>query len=390
MALTLSDVYTQTKNQYNLKLICGGNGLSNIMNWVYISEDINTAEFLKGGELIITTGLSYSNPSWLYQFIQTLILQNTCGIIINVGKYIHEQYITTDIITLCESNHFPLFIMPWEIHIYDITHDYYNRLFHDAHKDRIITDAFLSLIRRDEHMVHSIRRLEEHNYLGQESYYTFLLSVGIDTSIEDICPHIMFSINSYLKSHQLNYHVVFYKNNLLFICYNNTIEVVKQSIPSFLTYLKNVYKSFHFYIGISDLAFPLNELSSSYKQALAALSMSIHSKKEIYTFEELGFFKLLLSVNDVDFLKDYVNKYLGSLIKYDELHHSNYLETLHQYLLHNGRIQLIAQAMFCHRNTINYRIHMLKENLGYDLEDIQVRFHLLTSFYILDYLKILS
>ena len=36
--------------------------------------------------------------------------------------------------------------MPWKVHIYDITRDYYNKIFMDTQKDTSITDAFLSFI----------------------------------------------------------------------------------------------------------------------------------------------------------------------------------------------------------------------------------------------------
>lgn len=390
MALTLNEIYSQTKTLYNLNLLCGENGLSNIVNWVYISEDINNADFLRGGELVITTGLSFHDSSWLYNFIEKLIKQHTCGIIVNIGKYIHVDDITNDILKLCNEHNFPLFVMPWEIHIYDITHDYYNRLFQDAHIDSTITDAFLSLIRQDDNTNHSIKLLEDYSYLENESYCIFILSyLSADTDTKDLQQHLLFSVNSYLKLNQLKYRVALYKNNILFVCHNETVEKIKKILTPFLDYLRKYYLQLEFHIGVGNSTFQLKELSLSYRQALAALTMSTHQKKPTYTFEEMGFFKLLLSVNDENVLKDYAYGYLGKLIEYDNLHNSNYLETLRQYLLYNGSIQMIAHAMFCHRNTINYRIHVLKENLDYDLENTQIRFNLMASFYIIDYLRIL-
>ena len=51
--------------------------------------------------------------------------------------------------------------MPWEVHIYDITRDYYNRIFMDTQKDTSITDAFLSFIEEDSlHHYDALRTLE--------------------------------------------------------------------------------------------------------------------------------------------------------------------------------------------------------------------------------------
>ena len=54
MPLTLNELYIQTKHQYHLSMIAGETGIDHIMNWVYVSEDSSTHDFLKGGELIIT------------------------------------------------------------------------------------------------------------------------------------------------------------------------------------------------------------------------------------------------------------------------------------------------------------------------------------------------
>ena len=82
MAILLRDLYKETKSTYGLDLIAGEEGLDNLMNWVYISEDPGTLEFLHGGELIITTGVLCGNEYWLYNFIKGLIEHKTCGLII--------------------------------------------------------------------------------------------------------------------------------------------------------------------------------------------------------------------------------------------------------------------------------------------------------------------
>ena len=50
MPLTLNELYTQTKHQYHLSMIAGKTGIDHIMNWVYVSEDSSTHDFLKGGD----------------------------------------------------------------------------------------------------------------------------------------------------------------------------------------------------------------------------------------------------------------------------------------------------------------------------------------------------
>ena len=80
MPLTLNELYTQTKHQYHLSMIAGETGIDHIMNWVYVSEGSSTHDFLKGGELIITTGINCQDEASLYDFIETMIKSHTCGI----------------------------------------------------------------------------------------------------------------------------------------------------------------------------------------------------------------------------------------------------------------------------------------------------------------------
>ena len=149
MPLTLNELYTQTKHQYHLSMIAGETGIDHIMNWVYVSEDSSTHDFLKGGELIITTGINCQDEASLYDFIETMIKSHTCGMILNTGKIYSFPKISLILLKHCATNHnYPLIEMPWKVHIYDITRDYYNKIFMDTQKDTSITDAFYLLLKK--------------------------------------------------------------------------------------------------------------------------------------------------------------------------------------------------------------------------------------------------
>ena len=79
---------------------------------------------------------------------------------------------------------------------------------------------------------------------------------------------------------------------------------------------------------------------------------------------------------------------LGPVFDYDEQHHSNYTDTLYQYLLCDGSILRIADALYCHRNTVNYRVKLLKETLHYQLDDVPTRCELLIAYQIQEFLTL--
>lgn len=148
MAIVLSDLYEETGKKYELQLIAGENGLNRELNWVYVAEDQTNSGFLRKGELIISTGALYDHSEdWLLRFVRILWDRHTCGLILNIGKHLFAKDISRDVISFCNSHAFPLFTMPWHIHIYDITRDYYDRLFLDSrNKEKIDFFKLLSAI----------------------------------------------------------------------------------------------------------------------------------------------------------------------------------------------------------------------------------------------------
>ncbi|HEX3012487.1 MAG TPA: PucR family transcriptional regulator ligand-binding domain-containing protein, partial [Syntrophomonadaceae bacterium] len=130
MKLILSDLYYLYKEKYHFSLVAGNEGLTGNLAWVYVSEDILTTNFLRGGELVVTTGLSANqDKDWLYKFVKALISRQCCGLIINTGNYISPKNISDDVIEHCNRYNFPLITMPWDVHISDVMNDYYNEIF---------------------------------------------------------------------------------------------------------------------------------------------------------------------------------------------------------------------------------------------------------------------
>lgn len=395
MALSLLTIFEETKKKYKLELICGEDGLNNIMKWVYISEDIATSAFLQSGELIITTGVSsHQSESWLYDFIYALIQQNTCGLILNTGTYIREEDITEEIRALCRHFHYPLFTMPWETRIYDITHDYYNRIFNDTQTEKTITAAFLSLIHRTADPAQSEAILAGYGYPAGRSYCVCYMQYSIpeaSTLTEETATNrILFALERYLKNRHPGFHLCQNQHLFFIIAPETTSALLEKDMEELTDTLTAHFPDLNFSIGLGSEASSLSELPRSFLHARAAASMAVYRNMDFFAFNNMGFFRILLSVSDRRILESYAEEQLGTIRRYDQAHNSRYLDTLYQYLLYNGSIQKIAEALFCHRNTINYRIRVLKEELGCPLDDVGARFELMAAFQIMEYLNVLE
>lgn len=71
---------------------------------------------------------------------------------------------------------------------------------------------------------------------------------------------------------------------------------------------------------------------------------------------------------------------LAQLQAYDQDNHTDFYETLRHYLRQERSTALTAGEMGLHRNTLLYRITRIQEITQLDLENPEVRFHLLLSF----------
>ncbi len=125
-------------------------------------------------------------------------------------------------------------------------------------------------------------------------------------------------------------------------------------------------KDLQLIIGVSKANKQLKNASTSYQEAVQALSVYSCSGSRVLFYEELGVYQLLLSLNDGQRLQTFVRNYLGPLIDHDESKGSELLLTLRVYLDHDGSKQIAAQKLFIVRQSLYYRLDKITELLGED------------------------
>lgn len=107
-------------------------------------------------------------------------------------------------------------------------------------------------------------------------------------------------------------------------------------------------------------------------------------EKFLRIYNEYKFYNLLLSCKDRDVLLDNIHPSLHILREYDQENEGNLMETLRHFLEQNQSINDTAEAMYVHRNTINYRLTRIRSLTGIDWTDYHERLELENSFQIMD------
>ena len=372
MRTQVSELYESAKDKHRLSLHGGQSGLTNSAYWVYLAEDFQNMSFLKGGELVITTGLFTQGGVTLDDFICALVMRNCSGILINVGKYLQVSDITPEILELCNTNNLPIFTMPWEVHLVDIMQDYCSLILHNNQSEYHLNAAFQSALYQTPAHENILRTLNQSGFATAADYRVLVIQ-NLQSTARITLP---------LNSHKLKYHL-FGHDNLQILIYNSAQSQI--SLPELIEIIC-FYDGIK--LGIGDTIHSLAHIAQCYKRARFALAAAVFWKRSFVNFDDLGLFQVLFSTSDPDLLQRIHKRYLGKLEEHDGAHESDYLNTLRTFLLSDCNILETAARMHTHRNTIVYRIKKIKELLNTELDNSAIKFDLLMAFYIQEYFSI--
>jgi sugar diacid utilization regulator len=121
-----------------------------------------------------------------------------------------------------------------------------------------------------------------------------------------------------------------------------------------------------------------SDFPRSYREAQLAMALQENAATgpTVLTWESLGAYQILSTVDDVSGVERFVKEQLGPLFQYDAQKHSDLVETLSRYLESGCNHANAAQALIVHRNTLKYRLDRIREIAGCDLADPDTRFNL--------------
>jgi len=104
------------------RIIAGEKGLSNLVNWVHVLEirDI-VKECVNGHELILTSGISFTNKEVAVKYLTELIEQEVSGLCIDTTLYYRK--VDQEVIDLANQSNFPLIVITEFTRFIDICRD---------------------------------------------------------------------------------------------------------------------------------------------------------------------------------------------------------------------------------------------------------------------------
>ena len=334
MALTLEYFYHHTQSKYQLCLLTPTANLYRLISWVHLVEDRSNCSFLRGNELIITTGMETAKPGELLPFVQQLADQHACGLVLNMGPYISS--VPQEVNDWCLAHRFPLFAMPWEVHIADIMQDYCNEIISEKRTQDLRTEAL-------EHALHM--NISEKDIPVLEGFRGCFLLVSDQ--------ELSFPWYAHVRMGELFYYA----------------SVTLPSVP----------KEAH--CGVSEPVSSPYSLPVQAKHAGRALTVSRIRSESLTHFRNIGLYNTVLAIDDPEVFAQ-AEKLLSPLTD------PALRQTLRSWLEHDGSIQAVAQELFMHRNTVNFRIKRLRRIFA--LDTALQKTELLLAFYMEDVRRIMA
>ena len=173
--------------------------------------------------------------------------------------------------------------------------------------------------------------------------------------------------------------VVFHDNFLVTVINNRSSAYAREVIRVLMDTSHNKLLS-----GVSYGFQSLAALKAFYQQAHNAVQKALLTNQDIVYFDDIFYDELVACANSTPYLYSMIHPDILLLYESDQSNGTEYIRTLHAYLICSGNSREAAAMIYVHRNTLLYRMDKIKEMLSIDLSDNLSKNVLLISISLLD------
>ncbi|HWT74084.1 MAG TPA: PucR family transcriptional regulator ligand-binding domain-containing protein [Mobilitalea sp.] len=367
MAIAVSKLYRNCASLYQMRLLAGHKGLSNLVEWVHIVEDQEVSSFLHGQELIFIAGYMNRGDEWLLNFTKELYKSKTSAFVINIGPYIKS--VPKEVIDFCNEVDMPLFTIPWKTRMVDVTRDFCTRIMHNENTEASVASTIKDIIFKVGDMETHIQHMERNGY-SRDCHLCFV-NISLDNVNEDYNSDNMEKLRLFVeqiaRTSQRMFISFSYQSNLVVVLSESDMYNVRKFADELMNLVRKEKDSFSVYIGVSSIMQGFASQDINFEKAIAANEMAKKKKVRVNYYDDLDIYKVLLAVKDKKVLREFYQDVFGKLEQYDTENGTDLMGFLHSYLDNNGSPQLVSEQQYIHRNTVNNQIKKIEKITGYNL-----------------------
>jgi hypothetical protein len=353
-------------------VVAGHCGLDNPIRWTHILDHPDVSAWVKGGEVLITTGYGiYEDPQAQIKYLSEAVDMKIAAVFVTT-QYLSQM--TPQMRAIADQHCLPLVELPPTTAFVEVTEAILRRLAAksiDAERDYLI-DALLA-----GNLPEGAETLARLSELGLESdqHYVLALAQPVDRNLsEDEIRRLFAALNQAPRRA-----VLITKPEWIVALFSMGARATS-SVP-FARVLEESLKESgaqKIRVSVGRLAGKLSDFPISYREAQEALFIAsiTGDTKTVSHYNDLGVWRLLLRVEDQNELERLKDHYLLALVHHDREQQTNWLKTLETFLEENGNLRATARTLELHRNTVTYQLDHISQLLGQNLNDSEVRLNL--------------
>jgi len=212
--------------------------------------------------------------------------------------------------------------------------------------------------------------------------------------IIDIKLHSLSFLATLLRRNLPDARVSYYQSSMIILNLYDDTSRKEARLASTMETMSHLEQHAAYAVGVSNVFYDLGSFLTAYRQANTALlaptldltdqsCRSVFSGIPVYRFEDCYFWHMLLRTtqNNSLYRNNEAQLMLEKLEAYSRERGYDYVGLLTAYLLHERRLNEVAEAVHLHRNTVVYHIEKLRETLECDFSDPNLRLKLLYEIY---------
>jgi PucR family transcriptional regulator, purine catabolism regulatory protein len=355
-------------DELGLELLCGQESAHAHVRWVHSTELPDPTPWLKGGELLLSTGIQLNGPKSQRELIDRLADHEIAGL--GFGTGFAYKRVPAALVTQARKRGFPLFEVPYELPFIAITERAFARLLDERYE----------LLQRT--MVGDVLAEVLTGHLYPEDLQARLRPFGIGEQVAVLAFRTndpgagATTVEAILKREQVP-SLVAIRGGLLCAVIDPgansgglvPMELARKVRAELATRSGDVRAAASRAVATHSLRMAFHEA----RCALEAARLRNGSAPEVASYADLGAFQLLLSLQDDEALGSYCRSVLDPIEQGEGEYGDELVRSLDVFIEHNGHWEKAANALFCHRHTLRYRIRRIEQLTGRDFSNARDR-----------------
>jgi purine catabolism regulator len=354
--------------ELGLELASGQSSASAHVRWVHITELVDPTPWLKGGELLLTTGIQLDGPKTQHELVDRLVEHDIAGLGFGTG-FAHKR-LPTALVGAARERDFPLFEVPYELPFIAITERVFAQLVDERYEmlqRSMAGDVLAEALTGNLYPEELAAKLRPFGIGEQAAVLAF--SVSDPASAAPLLERALVRA----EVHSL----VAIRAGLL--CAVIDIDGVE---PDPLELAARIRSELQARLGevraAASRPAATHSLRLSFHEARCALEAARlrnngDTSEEVASYRDLGAFQLLLSLQDDDALMSYCRGVLGPVEQGEGEYGDELLRSLDVFIENNGHWEKAAGELYCHRHTLRYRIRRVEQLTGRDFSSARDR-----------------